>query len=359
MSDVTVSQINELLPDEHKESLEGQNEEHNFPHLVLHQRTRGPIKAELWEKYLDSNDQEKLHAKFEVLHTIWSVIDLVLAVATEQSGYIYTLIDIGVLMNAIVNGEVEITKLTGSLTFHHCMTDSHIGNGDCIWMRNKDGDDEIMQVQQQYRITGLDNIPGFKNNVFVNDNDNEGNDFVVYVGLQFGDELKNKNLEQYHVHQMPSVDAPDRKHNQLIVCTGNEIIQQLYVLHDHVVASKQQLTILSETIPDLWQTNANQMFFEDQNINLVQQNNNILKPNELPYCGFGSVCHAHDYYDCMQCNNDMSNYGIEDVVYWCCHKSKPKVKLMSIYQGYIPRLFNTKNINELIQGIRYRRVNYF
>ena len=71
-----------------------------------------------------------------------------------------------------------------------------------------------------------------------------------------------------------------------------------------------------------------------------------LQNDELPYCGVGWICYTHDQLNCEECLLNAS-YNNGRIVYDCKQDDYPFFKAFTVYQGYIPRLFNARTINEL------------
>ena len=287
------------------------------------------------------------------------------------------------------------------------------------------------------------------------DIDESPNDIVRLFGVQFGQNVDN-DLEYVDIDDVPAVDTPDKNSN-LCCIDPIDIVQQLYVMHDHIQPSKKDMKLLNKQRPAIW---------NKKPINLPEHRYSNLKRDSLddyqiPYCGFGLVCVEDKTWNCEFCfptdsdqkldiwneplmmnqhindhnnnfdnihstlviddvndfnnennnnnsrsnivisnnviNNEMEidlsesedeiesdyletfesdshsdeplnypNHDILDIVsnpfeimYQCQIHKDHFIKVYSIYQGYIPRLFTTGSINELVHGMRQHNIDYF
>ena len=85
------------------------------------------------------------------------------------------------------------------------------------------------------------------------------------------------------------------------------------------------------------------MHFED--VRSVILNN--IENNVLPFCGMGWLCQElRPKINCMDCLNHNQHSG-RSIISYCCEKERPYYQALSIYQGYLNRMWNDRTVNEL------------
>ena len=149
--------------------------------------------------------------------------------------------------------------------------------------------------------------------------------------------------QKYTIHDSPSIFITM---NKKIVNVKN-IVQQCYVVHDHIVPTKEDQSGIKRLIQSWpqyesfsnWPTTRIEI---DEELELDSESKKC-----LPFCGVSWQCRDHEIINCHQCINQGINKRNGSIVYDCVENNWPYYKAYTIYQGYVNRLFNSRRINEL------------
>ena len=352
MTAITVKSINRHNEQETHNASPSAKYDWHHPNLICPQKTATYSKRK-WKYFFTNLDDNKFSTSVKKNHLdiFWKNIHKLFDLMFEESNYAYDIEEIcNEFEQGLQLGSITITKLHKIGIYHHAFTDGWIARNDSVWLRNYAGVNQFSRVIDFYQIKGLQDLwinpddnsvqwrLAWQNNKF-----NKLNNFVVGMGREFGTELtgEQRNLENYTGRNTPLLDAPNNN-DEIIFFPWNDIIQQVYVIHDHVSPTKQQMAILSQHLPFLFQQSSNPINFP---VNSKQPNN----PNILfTYCGYG-----------LPTNLDDSIPPIKQIKHFCCLDDHPKVRIYSIYQGYIPRLMIKSGVNQVVQGLIFNNIFYF
>ena len=246
------------------------------------------------------------------------------------------------LLRSCKCGDVKFYLLVGISTFYRTWTDSVIKKNDTVFVRQSNHEDDLLRIDQIVKINGLES---FANRFDYNLNPNFTTHWsCIIAGFcnQWKLEHDNNhgfNYELYSIHNTPTILLSNDKR----VINVEWIVQQCYMSHDHIIPCKQDLIGVQRAVSN-WPSNNESNWPNVPNPNLIDVTN--VDIDELPYCGIGWKCSSHNQLNCAGCLNDiMMNKG--QIIYDCKQDDWSYFKAFTIYQGYIPRLFNARTINEL------------
>ena len=246
------------------------------------------------------------------------------------------------LLRSCKCGDIKFYSLVGISTFYRTWTDSVIKNNDTVFVRKSNHPDDLLRIKKIVKINGLDQFAN-QFNLQLNPNFTSNWNCVI-IGLcdrwkSVNNDARGFNLELYSIHDTPSIFLSNEK----CVINVEWIVQQCYVSHDHIIPSKLDLIGLVRSV-NQWPNSDQNNWPNVTNPNLIDETN--LDGDELPYCGVGWKCIIHNQLNCIDCLNDIMMHKGK-IVYDCKQDDWFYFKAFTIYQGYIPRLFNARTINEL------------
>ena len=241
------------------------------------------------------------------------------------------------MITALRSKQLQIAKISAISTFYRTWNDSVIKETDTVWTRHANNDN-LYRIKAFYKIKGLQQFANQYNLQLNNNFQPKYNCIIIALCDQW--KLKTQHSHQfdykkYSIHDTPSIFLTNAK----TTINVEWIVQQCYIAHDHIIPCKSDQIGLQRSI-NLWPIDEHCHFPHIRN-NPVQ-----FEPNELPYCGTGWICNIHKRFNCEEClHNRLQNNG--SIIYDCKEDKWPYYKAFTIYQGYIPRLFNARTINEL------------
>lgn len=203
----------------------------------------------------------------------------------------------------LLSGNISIHRVRGFSTLYYNYMDSFFTNGDIAWGIDDNNQHFQHKIDTIWKIQ-FDSLTYMKD--FIN------NDIIVSFGSPVVDTVNNisVNMETFNSESTKFQILPNIYH----VTNVKNFIQKLYVSHDHNCMTKNDHQILNNQITDKWpyiDTN----WIPDHRI------------FNQKYCGF---------------------YFTNTIKTDCCIHENPILKLYSVYQGFIPRLFSTRRISDLI-----------
>ena len=300
------------------------------------------IQPSAWINLINYNNNNALRfseAGKKAAKTMWQMTFILNQILMFQPNFDLTTISKQLQM-ALANNIVSISELVGISTFYRTWSDSVIKTGDTVYTRHSNYDDQIVRINHLYKINGLNEFAD-KFNLQMNPNfTNHWECIIIAVANRWKLKYPNQNgfnYQQYSFHDSPSLYLS----NCTKVINVEWIVQQCYVAHDHILPSKADQIGMNKTISE-WPINDNCNFPVCRNESLLID----IDDNKLPYCGVGWCCKQHLKVNCNPCiQDDLTNNGC--ILYECKQELWPYYKVYTIYQGYIPRLFNARTINEL------------
>ena len=237
------------------------------------------------------------------------------------------------LRDGIQSEQLQITECKMVCTLYWQNTDSFIKPNDFVWTR-RGIFNKIGKVRHIWRIKGAEDA-GIGQYID-EDNVDSINDFVILV-TDLWDEITN--LEEQNWDNLPTISPTIKPY----VIAAKFVVQQLFCMHDHVLGDQESLDEVHQLFPTWWPKAKNWPGINNNNINQLVPS----EPRKLPFCGFGIICMEHKMYRCLQCRDLPINIKNWELLSYCNHTEHPNFKVYSIYQGFIPRFFNSKSINEL------------
>ena len=247
------------------------------------------------------------------------------------------------LMQCLIDQSIHVYNIKAVSTFYRSFQDSVCRATDMIWLRD-DNQDSILSINRIIRIKGFDTIktdPKFAN--IWNENWTTHWDDIIMLGghiwrLEPGTST-NINLELYSLNNTPTII-----NTNTVRCFSVEfIVQQLYIQHHHIIPTKEDQNVLHESVR-MWPHGDSSHWPDSRNVDIASS----CDGSQLPYCGVGWFCgnENHRQANCTQC--DQIRYAMRSKLKSQCREDlHPVYRPYSIYQGFIPRLFGCKRINEL------------
>ena len=221
-------------------------------------------------------------------------------------------------MKIIQSDNLKIGRLRNFKTRYFNYIDSHIECGDFIWGIEND-EHFCYYVDSIWKITGL-NTWKYCNilHEFANDSD-----IILICGFNVVnvDETNFVSMENYDIAHVPEFKINWKSQK---ITSATNIIQKLYGVHSHRLMTLNDHITLSKCVG----MHSQWPFLQKQNIQRLGTKN----CNNLKYCGW------YAKYD----QDERIKFEAH-----CCVQEYPIFRLYSVYQGFIPRLFSTKRINEL------------
>ena len=244
------------------------------------------------------------------------------------------------MLVSLKNGELFVSSLNGIKTFYRCWSDSVVKKNDSIWFVTNDNNFGLSKVVQMYKIDGLDKFAEQYGFQLKPNWDDSWSCLIIAICRQW--HLKNQslhgfNFEMYDMHSNPLIEIS----NQIEVVNVKNIIQQVYIAHDHVIPCQMDQIGVSKIVHQ-WPIGNDSNWASQRNVNLT----NVVHASEIEYCGVGWRCRKHNIVDCPDCINDVAVAGGE-LIYDCKQSHWPYFRAFTIYQGYVNRFFNSVTINEL------------
>lgn len=240
-------------------------------------------------------------------------------------------------MNDLMSGFVTISQYNGICTFYREWNDSNIRNNDCCWFRqptlNNDG---MFSVNQIFKIHGMHHS-SLTDKLNCNFSKYNMNNMLIINGnlwYNFQNKSYHLNFENFDINNVPIVK---RSNNQICI-SAEWIVQKLYMAHDHLMPSiKDQVGILKTQTK--WVS-------PDQN-HLPQNKIRPMNEIDMDWCGYGWQCLcSKPKMNCTECLRTGAHAG-GIIVNKCQESIWPVYRAYSIHQGFLPRLFSMKSINEL------------
>lgn len=273
------------------------------------------------------------------MHIICQYINTIINCVTIDNANYDLQERINIFLNGLITGVLTITRFDGFQTFYREWTDSNIRNDDCVWFRQPHCDG-MVTVKSVLRLQGLTNseLNECLNNNFTR---YDMNDLYLLNGkLWCNNEIKtyNLNFETMNIENMPQLKETQ---NQITISV-EWVIQKLYVAHDHIIPCKEdQKGIYMTNKP--WPNPNESHLPENRHIKL----NIDPKKQYMSWCGIGWICNCVDAkVNCEKCLQSGEHAG-GNIIFQCQTTLWPYYKAYSIYQGFIPRLFSARMINEL------------
>ena len=246
---------------------------------------------------------------------------------------------INLFMNDLITGVITLSRFDGFQTFYREWTDSNVRINDCVWFRQPHCD-AMMTTQLILHIKGLidSSLSECLNNNFTKYNDNEL--YILNGPLWCNNEKQtyNINFQNIDINHMPQIKQTSKK----TTISLEWVVQKLYVAHDHIIPSKQDQHGIYETNKP-WPDIDENHLPSKRHINI-----NINPPkNLMSWCGMGWICNCDNaQVNCSKCLQTQEHAG-GNIIFECQTTQWPYYKAYSIYQGFIPRLFSARSINEL------------
>ena len=241
------------------------------------------------------------------------------------------------LLHALCAGIVTFYKVNGFATFYRNFMDSHVRKSDLTWIRTHN-DDYVVGCKHFVLIENLNEITQFA--PYIDNNNIENVSSILFILGNLWDSVDNKNLNFKLYKKSKNVPIIANTHQKICV-NATYVVQQLYVKHDHIIPSQSDMYCISKILSCY--PNVTDLHFKD--VRSVILNN--IENNVLPFCGMGWLCQElHPKINCMDCLNDNQHSG-GSIISYCCEKEWPYYQALSIYQGYLNRMWNDRTVNEL------------
>lgn len=228
---------------------------------------------------------------------------------------------------------IQVSRIRSAATIYYTYMDSRFNNENVLWMLEQ-SNHYIHQIESMWQICGLESLK------FVNEIDTNKLQNINKVWVSFGFEWETANgetcdLRQYRTANLPSFKPTRNKQ----VLSLRSTIMPLYVAHDHVTPCKSDYNVMASIFKRTFPKDTQ---FEDFRGNKHADFDETLEGIE--YCGLHYFCTAHKsdlMHECTSSRGGFTESG-------CCVDRQPYYKVYSIYQGFIPRLFATKALTDLL-----------
>ena len=303
-----------------------------FEHLIVSMKSSATIPY--WNKAFEEHEQHSSirSGKFNLERFIESIPQIQKDICKFLSINDRRFVDC--FKDCIINKDVQVTECKMIATLYWQCTDSFVQEGDLIWCR-RGFMNTIALVKHIWRIKGADKSR--LNKYIDSDNVLSVNDFVILVTDKWD---ACYNLEVLNFDNVPTLTPT----NDTFVVDASFIVQQLFCMHAHTSGNRNSIKDVCEVGKPFFPIAAKFDCYQNQE---PLQYPSPIQQLTLPYCGFGIVCKAHKFCKCDDCDELPLTPHFFEIICYCTYAENPRFKVFSIYQGFVPRLFNTKSINEL------------
>ena len=246
-----------------------------------------------------------------------------------------------IIIKACKHNLIQISTLHGIGTFYRAWTDSIIKIDDSVWVKNRQGNFNLLQIVNFVKI---DNLKTLLQSIDCDLNlnfEHDENSLIVVMTKQWRmihNEQFQFDYRKYNFHETPLIQLSD----ECVVVNATSIIQNVYISHHHILPSQNDQIGLRRTIPNY--PKCDKCSFPKTNSNHLNDQQ-ISHAKSMRFCGVAWRCSQHSSINCDTCLNDRLVAGGKYDFDCKVHKS-PIFKAYTIYQGYVNRLCISNTINE-------------
>lgn len=237
------------------------------------------------------------------------------------------------LQQKLQNGSASLSKVSSFKTRYFGYMDSHCESNDFVWGIEYNNHfcifiDTIWEISN-FQCAQCSNY--FKNNFKNIDK------IIAICGYKVTNHITKtfQSLKNICFNDIPDFEIDYRCQ---CVTTPSNIIQKLYCAHSHCSMTTADDLLLRQHIKNWPQR---KYLSNSRHRNPLPQIYNPQTDVNIQYCGWYRYCKSHQTCKC-QCENG------PDIIPYCGVLQDGIFKLYSIYQGFIPRLFSTVKISELL-----------